>query len=129
MSKEFKRMQELAGLDEIKVNQFAPLFKTNNQLAEYLKENTNYRKKLIDAIFSSPEFNRAEDPSWENVRQGWYKNPIEQFGDFNDEDELMIDDGNDNRIYISVTPLQGDPTTFTSFEVNLPPNKFYCEYY
>jgi hypothetical protein len=130
MNKEFKRMIELAGLTEIKItNPYAPLFKTNDQLAEYLKENSNYRKRLIDAIFSSPKFNRTNDPSWENVRQGWYKNPIERFGDFNDGDELMIDDGEDNRIYISVTPLNGDPSAFASFEVNLPPNEFYCEYY
>jgi hypothetical protein len=130
MDKEFKRMMELAGLDEIKVISPAPLFKTNDQLAEYLEINSNYKKRLIDAIFSSPEFNRADDPSWEDVRRRWLENPATQFvGLFTDGDELMIDDGEDNRIYISVTPLNGDPTAFASFEVNLPPNKFYCEYY
>lgn len=129
MNKEFKRMQELAGLTEIKVNQPTPVFKTNEQLAEYLEKYPNYRKKLIDLILSSPDFNHSDDPSWEGVKQGWYNSPIEKLTDFNEGDEIMIDDGDDNRIYISINPMGEDPSAFASFEVELPPNKFYCEYY
>jgi hypothetical protein len=129
MDKEFKRMQELAGLNEIKINQPAPVFKTNDQFVKYLEKNSKFRKELINTIFNSPNFNKSDDPSWEDVRQGWINNPIERFTDFNEEDELMIDDNNDNRIYISINPMSSDPTAFASFEVKLPPNKFYCEYY
>lgn len=129
MNKEFKRMQELAGLNEIKINSPLFKFKTNDQLSEYLKKHPSYRKEIIDAIFNSPNFKRDDDPSWEDVRQGWINNPIERFTDSTEEDELMIDDGEDNRIYISVNPMNGDPTAFAASEIKLPPNIFYFEYY
>jgi len=113
----------------MKVNDPVPKFTNNDQLENYLESDPTFRKKLIDAIWDSNGFNRDDDPSWENVRQRWYKQPIERFTEFNEFDEIMIDDGEDNRIYISVNPLTADPTTPDPFTVTLGPNTFFCEYY
>jgi hypothetical protein len=121
MNKEFKRMVKLAGLNEIQVTPSIK-FKTNEQLAEYLDRNSTYKKQLINAITNSPKFNVAQNPDFRDVIQGWINNPTEMFTAFNYEDEVMIDDGDDNLIYISLKPLSDKDT----FEINLPPNKFYC---
>ena len=119
----------LKQVNEMKVNDPVPKFTNNDQLENYLESDPIFRKKLIDAIWDSNGFNRGDDPSWEDVRQGWYEQPIERFTEFNEFDEIMIDDGDDNRIYISVNPLDGDPTAFSSFTVTLGKNTFFCEYY
>lgn len=130
MNKEFKRMIKLAGLAEIKVNEPIPLFKTNDQLTEYLENNPKFKEKLIDAIFNSPDFNHSDDPSWDSVRQGWIESDIERFTKYHEADELMIDDYEDNRIYISVEPLKGFEADRYGgdFEVSITPNKFYCQF-
>jgi hypothetical protein len=123
MNKEFKRMVKLAGLNEIKVTPNIK-FKTNEQLAEYLDQNSIYKKQLINAITNSPKFNVAQNPDFRDVIQGWIDNPTEMFTAFNIEDEVMITDGDDNNIFISLKPLSDK----YAFEINLPPNKFYCLY-
>ena len=120
-------MMELAGLGEIKIIPPNPKFQSNEQLAEYLNSYPTYKEKLIDIIFSTkwhPEYDRSNDSSWDDTRQGWLNNPVGF-----ENDELVMDDGNDNKMYISINPIDGDPTAFASFEISLPPNKFYCEYY
>lgn len=121
-------MMELAGLNEISINEPVPRFQTNEQLAEYLKSHNMYREKLINTIFTSPDFHHSDDPSWDDVLQGWLHRPIEIVEETG-KNEIAINDGDDNIIYISITLMGDDPTIQASFEVSLPPNKFYCEYY
>ena len=62
----------LKQVNEMKVNNPAPKFTNNYQLENYLESDPTFRKKLIDAIWDSYGFIHDYDPSWEDVRQGWY---------------------------------------------------------
>ena len=114
-------------LKEIKVLQPIPKFKTNDELAKYMKLNSSFKKRLIDTIWDAPEWKRSEDENWNDVLNGWYNAKIEQYSDFNVEDEIMLDDKSDNRLYISIHPM----VDFTPKEqkVNLENNTFYWQYY
>ena len=45
-------MQELAGLNEIKINQPAPVFKTNDQFVKYLEKNGIGRPSTYASIIN-----------------------------------------------------------------------------
>lgn len=115
-------------LKEIKVLQPIPKFKTNDELAKYMKLNSSFKKRLIDTIWDAPEWKRSEDENWNDVLNGWHNAKIEQYSDFTEEDEIMLDDKSDNRLYISIHPMISD---FTSKEqkMNLENNTFYWRYY
>ena len=112
-------------LNEIQVNRPIPKFKNNNELANYLKINTSFKKILLNLIWD--DLKKGDHYSWNDVIKGWYIANIEQYGPYNEDDEIMIDDGDDNRIYISITPMSVD----MNFEhkLILNHNIFYWQYY
>jgi hypothetical protein len=115
-------------LKEIKVLQPVPTFKTNDELASYLKKTPSYKKQLVDALWATPDFIRNADPNWENVLNGWYNTEVEQYTHFTEEDEILLDDGQDNRAYISIHPMNIDNPTLKEHKIKLGPNIFYWIY-
>lgn len=118
-------------LSEIKVNKPIPKFRSNDELANYMMRNPSFKKTLVDALWNTPEFKRDDDPSWNNVLNGWYEANIEQYTPYNENNEIMLDDNNDNRAYISINPkmLFTDPTSPEIYEIKLGPNTIYWQYY
>ena len=112
-------------LKEMEIIPPVPTFKTNDELASYLRKNLSYKKQLVDTIWATPDFKRDDDPSWENVLLGWYNAEVEQYVRFTDEDEILLDDGQDNRAYISIHPMNIDDPTLTEHKIKLGPNTFY----
>ena len=114
-------------LKEIDIKKPVPTFKTNDELAKYMKLDSSFKKNLINTIWY--RFN----PDWDgevmhNVLNGWYNAPIVQYSTFNEEDEIMLDDGEDNRLYISIHSMVSDPTS-KEYQTNLGKNTFYWQYY
>jgi hypothetical protein len=112
-------------LKEMEITPPVPTFKTNDELASYLRKNPSYKKQLVDTIWATPDFKRDDDPSWENVLLGWYNAEVEQYVRFTEEDEILLDDGQDNRAYISIHPMNSDDPTLIEHKIKLGPNKFY----
>jgi hypothetical protein len=118
-------------VNEMRVNKPIPKFKNNDQLANYMVLNPSFKKILVDALWNTPEWKRDDEPSWSNVLNGWYRADIEQYGFWNSGDDIMLDDGDDNRAYISLDPelLYGDPTNPRLYKIKLGPNDIYWQYY
>ncbi len=112
-------------LKEIEILKPVPTFKTNDELASYLKKTPSYKKQLVDALWVTPDFIRDDDPNWENVLNGWYNAKVEQYVRFTEEDEILLDDGQDNRAYISIHPMNSDDPTLIEHKIKLGPNIFY----
>jgi hypothetical protein len=115
-------------LSEIRINKPGiPKFKNNDELANYLKKNSLGKKRLIDLIWDDPEWDRQGE-GWEDVLNGWYNADIIQYSNYNEEDEIMIDDDNDNRVYISIVPLPYDPGLI-DHKVEFGLNTIYWQYF
>jgi len=113
-------------LNEIQINKPTPKFRNNDELANYLKKNTSFKKILLNSIWNN--FEKDDDDSWDDVIKRWYIANIEQYGPYNEDDEIMIDDGDDNRIYISINPMSVDMLN-VEHKLILHPNIFYWQFY
>jgi len=119
-------------LSEIEVGIAIPKFKNNDELAQYLRKNPSSKKELIDAIWNSSNWRGGDDEeSWDYVLQGWYKNDIEQYGEYNIDDEVMIDSGEGDSANISTHPLSPEKRGITTHEyrVKFGPNELYWYFY
>lgn len=114
-------------LNEIKVNQPGQ-FKSNDELAYRLKKDPSFKRKLLDSIWHDFSLERDNNDYWDNVIKGWHTADLEQYSYFNVNDEIMFDDGYDNRIYISITPMP-EEQDIKQHELILGPNKFYWQYF
>ncbi len=94
-------------IKELEINQPIPKFRNNNELKHYLETNQEGRNKIVDLFIKEMEFEKYwEEPgAVEAVAKDW-KDPeheIEQHTDYNrNPNDLMIDDGEDNRMYLDV---------------------------
>jgi hypothetical protein len=115
-------------LSEIKVNKPGiPEFKNNDELAKFLKKNPSSKKQLLDLIWDAPDWNRQGE-GWEDILNRWYNADIIQYSNYNEEDEIMIDDDNDNRVYISIIPLPYEPGV-TDPKIEFGLNTIYWQYF
>jgi hypothetical protein len=119
-------------LSEIKINKPGiPEFKNNDKLAQYLKKNPFRKKELIDAIWNSSDWRGGDEESWDYVLQGWYNNDIEQYGEYNIDDEIMVDSGEGDSANISTHPISPEKFGITTneYRVKFGPNELYWYFY
>lgn len=122
---EIKRMQFLAGLNEIKVNKPYPIPKGNDELLDFLIKYPELKNKIIDDWFIQNRFNNAGE-GWDNVKQGWQKWKPEIFED----GSIYINDGDDNVLYIGMDPIPNeDQPKMLETIINISGVNFYTLYW
>lgn len=107
-------------LKEIKVSSI-PQFRDDDELFDYLTNNPNgpkLKNKLIDALIASGPIYGGNNA---NIIAKWRKAPIERHTHVNVDDELMLDDGEDNRVYFSLNFIDESPIR----KIELEDNTFY----
>jgi hypothetical protein len=123
---EIKRLQQLAGITEIRVNKpiSVPISNTQEELLKYLIDFPRLKEEIIKKWFDlNPHTN--DDESWNEVKQRWI-NSIPEF-DF-DMSDIILDDGNDNILYIRLTPFHKN-LHLPKHEININGKTFYLAYY
>ena len=118
-------------LSEIEVGIAIPKFKNNDELVQYLRKNPSSKKELIDAIWDLDWRGGDDEDSWNYVLQGWYNNDIEQYGEYNIDDEVSIDSGEDDSVNISTHPISPEKFGITTreYRVEFGPNELYWYFY
>ena len=91
-------------LNELEINKPIFKFKSNDQLKDFLEKNPTIKEEIIK---KSIEKVAENEDNWDYVYKGWMRQPIEQYTEFNHDDDLMIDDEEDDRLYISIDFKKG----------------------
>ena len=135
LKENLKKMIKLIDiLKEVNIELPIPKFKTNDELADFLKKNPSAKRKIIDTMWNCPTWQSSnhlpEDPSWKEMLNGWHDAEIEQYGDYNEDDELMVDDGDDNRAYFSITRFSNysSYSDIPTHKIQFGPNIIYWQY-
>jgi len=116
-------------LEELKINKPAFKFKSNYQLKDFLEKNPTIKEEIIKKSIKKVAEN---EDNWDYVEKGWMRQPIEQYTEFNHDDDLMIDDEEDDRLYISIDFKKGwVESTFPLWNdsIQIPGNTLYIAYY
>jgi len=124
---DFNKVERL--LKELKINKPAFKFKSNYQLKDFLEKNPTIKEEIIKKSIKKVAEN---EDNWDYVEKGWMRQPIEQYTEFNHDDDLMIDDEEDDRLYISIDFKKGwVESTFPLWNdsIQIPGNTLYIAYY
>jgi hypothetical protein len=86
----------------------------NAALAKLMERDPKVKQDLINLSLQAigPHTN---DPNWNYVRKGWTKSELYIGTNYNIGDEIMLDDNEDDRLYLSVNPID---STVYRFEIN-----------
>jgi len=112
-------------LEELKINKPTFKFKSNYQLKDFLEKNPTIKEEIIKKSIKKVAEN---EDNWDYVEKGWMRQPIEQYTEFNHDDDLMIDDEEDDRLYISIDFKKGwVESTFPLWNdsIQIPGNTLY----
>jgi hypothetical protein len=98
----------------------------NFVLAKLIEKNPKIKQDLINLSLQAmgPHTN---NPDWDHVRKGWIKSELKVGTDYNINDEIMLDDGSDDRLFLSVNPING--RGFIIHELNYGGQTIYQTYY
>jgi hypothetical protein len=102
-------------LKEIKVYSPIPRFETNEQLVSYLRSNPKFREDLVDKMVEDSGIS-TYNPDWVPIIQQWKKGLGDEDGInigtvWNEEDELFLDSGWDDRLWISINDFVWQSST------------------
>jgi len=118
-------------LDILQEITITPQIRNNKQLLDFANKN---KQEIINYVLKA--LGKEHDPEWNYVRDGWQKNKFQYLSDLidieNSEEEIVLDDGEDDRINLSINPFNlpdNDPWQNQTKEMNIKGVKIYWYYY
>lgn len=124
-------------IKELEINQPIPKFRNNSELKHYLETNQQGRNQIVDLFIEEMKFkeNWGEPGAVEAVARDWKnkKRKIEQHTDYNrNPNDLMIDDGEDNRMYLDIEDnydIENEDGGSEGLKIKFGHNIIYISYY